>query len=340
MRFTTLAMAASLLSGSVMAEDKPFAIAIHGGAGTIVADKLTAEQKQAYRTALKEAVDAGHNVLATGGDSLAAVTAAIIILENNPLFNAGKGAVYNFAGGHELDAAIMDGKTMNAGAVAGVTNIANPIKLASAVMLHSPHVMLAGQGAEEFALEQGFSTVTPNYFDTDARKLQWQNAIEKIKQDQQHNKNYQASIHQFTLEDKFGTVGAVALDKQGNLAAGTSTGGMTAKRFGRIGDSPVIGAGTYAENGVCAVSATGHGEYFIRYQVAGDICARVKYQDISIVQAADQVINKRLIKAGGTGGVIAIDHRGNIATPFNTDGMYRATRKNNEDAQVLIWQQE
>ncbi|MGL4473170.1 MAG: isoaspartyl peptidase/L-asparaginase family protein, partial [Shewanella sp.] len=202
------------------------------------------------------------------------------------------------------------------------------------------HVMLAGQGAEEFALEQGFSTVTPNYFDTDARKLQWQNAIEKIKQDQQHNKDYQASIHQFTLEDKFGTVGAVALDKQGNLAAGTSTGGMTAKRFGRIGDSPVIGAGTYAENGVCAVSATGHGEYFIRYQVAGDICARVKYQDISIVQAADQVINKRLIKAGGTGGVIAIDHRGNIATPFNTDGMYRATRKNNEDAQVLIWQQE
>ncbi|WP_371987546.1 isoaspartyl peptidase/L-asparaginase family protein [Shewanella sp. 10N.261.52.F9] len=337
------------LSANVTANEKPFSIAIHGGAGTISKANLTAEQQKAYREKLQEAVDAGYDVLAKGGDSLVAIKTSINILENSPLFNAGVGAVYTFDGAHELDASIMDGKTMNAGAVAGVKHIKNPIDLAITVMEKSPHVMLSGQGAEEFALTQGYQLVPANHFDTDNRYQQLKSAKEKI-QKAESNPDYQASIgssshHNYQqsaldyseFDYKFGTVGAVALDQNGNLAAGTSTGGMTAKRFGRIGDSPVIGAGTYAENGVCAVSATGHGEYFIRYHVAGDICAKVKYQNKSIIQAADEVINQRLITAGGTGGVIAIDHRGNIATPFNTEGMYRATRKNNEPAQVMIW---
>ncbi|ABZ76410.1 peptidase T2 asparaginase 2 [Shewanella halifaxensis HAW-EB4] len=350
---TSLLILSTVMSASSMASDRPFSIAIHGGAGTISKANLTAEQQQAYRAKLQQAVDAGYDILAKGGDSLSAVRASINILENSPLFNAGIGAVYTYDGGHELDASIMDGKTMNAGAVAGVKHIKNPIDLAFTVMEKSPHVMLSGQGAEEFALTQGFQLVPVNTFDTDSRYQQLQSAKEKI-QKAESNSDYQASTGHSTgvnthhnyqqsaldyseFDYKFGTVGAVALDQNGNLAAGTSTGGMTAKRFGRIGDSPVIGAGTYAENGVCAVSATGHGEYFIRYHVAGDICAKVKYQKKSIIQAADEVINQRLITAGGTGGVVAIDQRGNIATPFNTEGMYRATRKNNEPAQVMIW---
>ncbi|MCS6126879.1 isoaspartyl peptidase/L-asparaginase [Shewanella baltica] len=324
------------MSHNTFANDKPFAIAIHGGAGTISKANLTPEQRQAYKDKLKEAVDKGSKVLEEGGDSLVAVQTAINILENSPLFNAGIGAVYTYDGGHELDASIMDGKTMNAGAVAGVRHIANPIDLALAVMNKSEHVILSGAGAEEFALTQGFSLVPNSHFDTDERYQQLLDARQKL---QAAAKSEQvASVEMKDLDYKFGTVGAVALDKNGNLAAGTSTGGMTAKRFGRIGDSPVIGAGTYAENGVCAVSATGHGEFFIRYQVAGDICAKVKYQQKSIIQAADEVINQRLITAGGSGGVIAVDQRGNIATPFNTEGMYRATRSNGEPAQVLIWQ--
>ncbi|MCL1041334.1 isoaspartyl peptidase/L-asparaginase [Shewanella marisflavi] len=330
-----------LMSANVMAQTPPFSIAIHGGAGTISKANLTDEQQQAYRDKLKQAVDAGYKVLEHGGDSLTAVTTAINILEDSPLFNAGKGAVYTYDGGHEMDASIMDGRTLNAGAVAGVKHIKNPIDLARAVMDKSPHVMLSGEGAEEFALTQGFDFVPVIYFDSDARYQQLLDAKAKLKQaesNQEGKADYQASLNYLDLDYKFGTVGAVALDKQGNLAAGTSTGGMTVKRFGRIGDSPVIGAGTYAENQVCAVSATGHGEYFIRYHVAGDICAKVKYQQKSILQAADEVINQRLITAGGTGGVIAIDQRGNIATPFNTEGMYRATRKQGEQAKVMIWQ--
>ncbi len=324
------------MSQPTYANEKPFAIAIHGGAGTISKANLTPELRQAYKDKLKEAVDKGSKVLEQGGDSLVAVQTAINVLENSPLFNAGVGAVYTYDGGHELDASIMDGKTMNAGAVAGVRHIANPIDLALAVMNKSEHVMLSGVGAEEFALTQGFTLVPNSHFDSDARYQQLLDARQKL---QAAEKSAQiAGIEMKDLDYKFGTVGAVALDKNGNLAAGTSTGGMTAKRFGRIGDSPVIGAGTYAENGVCAVSATGHGEFFIRYQVAGDICAKVKYQQKSIIQAADEVINQRLITAGGSGGVIAVDHRGNIATPFNTEGMYRATRSNGEPAQVMIWQ--
>ncbi len=330
-----------LISTSTLAETQPFSIAIHGGAGTISKANLTEAQQQAYRDKLKEAVDAGYKVLEKGGDSLTAVTTAINILEDSPLFNAGKGAVYTYDGTHEMDASIMDGRSLNAGAVAGVKHIKNPINLARAVMDKSPHVMLSGQGAEEFALSQDFSLVPVTYFDTDSRYQQLIDAKAKLKaaESKEAGKpDYQASVNYLDLDYKFGTVGAVALDKQGNLAAGTSTGGMTVKRFGRIGDSPVIGAGTYAENQVCAVSATGHGEYFIRYHVAGDICAKVKYQQKSILQAADEVINQRLITAGGTGGVIAIDQRGNIATPFNTEGMYRATRKGGEPAKVMIWQ--
>lgn len=255
------------MSHNTFANDKPFAIAIHGGAGTISKANLTPEQRQAYKDKLKEAVDKGSKVLEEGGDSLVAVQTAINILENSPLFNAGIGAVYTYDGGHELDASIMDGKTMNAGAIAGVRHIANPIDLALAVMNKSEHVMLSGAGAEEFALTQGFSLVPNSHFDTDERYQQLLDARQKL---QAAAKSEQvANVEMKDLDYKFGTVGAVALDKNGNLAAGTSTGGMTAKRFGRIGDSPVIGAGTYAENGVCAVSATGHGEFFIRYQVAG-----------------------------------------------------------------------
>lgn len=319
------------------ADDKPFSIAIHGGAGTIKPSNFTPEKEQAYREKLKEAVDAGYVVLNKGGSSLEAVTKAINVLENSPYFNAGKGAVYTHNGEHEMDASIMDGKTMNAGAVSGVKHIKNPIDLARLVMDKSVHVMLYGEGAEEFALTQGVTLVANESFDTPHRYEALQRAKEKMQQAKEQNKDYLAAHSELDTEYKVGTVGAVALDKQGNITAGTSTGGMTNKRFGRIGDSPIIGAGTYAENGVCGVSATGHGEYFIRYQVAGDICAKVKYQSKSIIQAADEVINQRLITAGGTGGVIAIDQRGNIATPFNTEGMYRATRKSGEEAQVMIW---
>ncbi|QBF84298.1 isoaspartyl peptidase/L-asparaginase [Shewanella maritima] len=334
----TLALTGMVFSPQLLATDaKPYAIAIHGGAGTIKPSSMTDEQQKAYRAKLKQAVDAGYDILEQGGTSLDAVKTAINVLENTPYFNAGVGSVYTFDGGHELDASIMDGKTMNAGAVSGVKHIKNPIDLAISVMHKSPHVMLYGQGAEEFALTQGYQFVPNTHFDTPHRYAQLLDAKQKIMQREQKNGDYQASVNSLKDEYKFGTVGAVALDKSGNLVAGTSTGGMTAKRFNRIGDSPVIGAGTYAENGVCAVSATGHGEYFIRYQVAGDICAKVKYQQKPIAKAADEVINQTLVEAGGTGGVITVDHKGNIAMPFNTGGMYRASRAHGEQAKVMIW---
>ncbi|MGZ9897898.1 isoaspartyl peptidase/L-asparaginase family protein [Shewanella gaetbuli] len=332
-----LCLSVALLAGASSAYAQPYSIAIHGGAGTINEADLSEVQQQAYRDKLTEAINAGHAVLAKGGDSLTAVQMAINVLENSPLFNAGVGAVYTFDGKHELDASIMDGKDMRAGAVAGVTHIKNPIDLAIAVMNKSPHVMLYGQGAEEFAITQGIPFVPNQHFDTTHRYNQLLDARKKITQAESSVKDYQASVMKLDDNYKFGTVGAVALDKNGNLAAGTSTGGMTAKRFGRIGDSPVIGAGNYAENGTCAVSATGHGEFFIRYNVAADICARVKYQQKSIIQAADEVINQRLVSAGGTGGVVAIDAKGNIATPFNTKGMYRATKVGDEKESVMIW---
>ncbi|MBA6294442.1 isoaspartyl peptidase/L-asparaginase family protein [Colwellia sp. MB02u-9] len=326
----TLASVPLFMHAAAQAHQEPvFAIAIHGGAGTINKSKMTTEKRNAYETKLKQARDAGYALLADGESSQAAVIAAIQILENSPLFNAGKGAVYTFDGEHELDASIMNGKTLNAGAVSGVKTIKSPIALAEAVMEKSVHVMLSGEGAEVFAQQQGLASVENSYFDTDARYQSLLKAKKQLVEQEKTLKNFQAAHQTLGNEYKFGTVGAVALDKSGTLTAGTSTGGMTAKRFGRIGDAPIIGAGTYANNDSCAVSATGHGEYFIRYHVAADICARMQYQGISLEKAADVVINDVLVKAGGSGGIIAIDTAGNITMPFNSTGMYRASKSSN-----------
>jgi len=307
-------------------QEQVFAIAIHGGAGTIDRSKMSREKRAAYEATLKQARDTGYAMLADGKSSQTAVIAAIQILENSPLFNAGKGAVYTFEGEHELDASIMNGKTLNAGAVSGVKTVKSPIALAEQVMEKSVHVMLSGEGAEVFAKQQGLAMVENSYFDTDARYQSLLKAKKQLAEQEKELKDFQAAHQTLSNEYKYGTVGAVALDKSGNLTAGTSTGGMTAKRFGRIGDAPIIGAGTYANNASCAVSATGHGEYFIRYHVAADICARMQYQGISLEKAADVVVNDVLVTAGGSGGVIAIDSAGNITMPFNSTGMYRASK--------------
>ena len=330
-------MMMSSTAALAQATERPFAIAIHGGAGTIKKEKFTPEREKAYRAKLAEAVEAGYSVLDKGGASLDAVTAAINVLENSPFFNAGKGAVYTHNETHEMDASIMDGKNRQAGAVAGVKHIENPIDLARLVMEESVHVMLSGDGAEEFATQQGVALVDNTIFDTEGRYKSLLRAKAKMKKSEDELKDYQAAHQALATEYKVGTVGAVALDKMGNIAAGTSTGGMTNKRFGRIGDSPVIGAGTFAENESCAVSATGHGEYFIRYNVAADICARVKYQGKSIEQAGNEVIHDVLMPVGGTGGVIIIDTKGNISLPFNTKGMYRATKSNTSPTYVGIF---
>jgi beta-aspartyl-peptidase (threonine type) len=330
----------SMFSQSAMSKDQPFAIAIHGGAGTIEKSKFTPEQEQAYRDKLEQAVETGYAVLAQGGESLDAITAAIQVMEQSQYFNAAKGAVYTYNGEHELDASIMDGRNRQAGAVAGVKHIESPINLARLVMENSVHVMLSAEGAEEFAKEQGVALIDNTVFDTEKRYKALLRAKEKLEKVKVATKDYQAAHKTLPDSFKMGTVGAVALDKNGNLAAGTSTGGMTAKRFGRIGDSPVIGAGTFAENESCAVSATGHGEYFIRYSVASDICARVKYQNKTIAQAGDEVINSVLKPIGGTGGVIIIDQQGNMSLPFNTPGMYRASKSNTQPTYVAIFKDE
>lgn len=330
-------MAAVLPLTASAADDVPLAIAIHGGAGTIEKSRMSAEQEQAYRAKLEEAINTGYKVLEEGGASLDAVIAAVNVLENSPLFNAGRGAVYTYDGEHELDASIMDGRNREAGAVAGVKRVANPINLARMVMEESPFVLLSGAGAEAFARSRGVPMVDNKLFDTEHRRQQLDKAREKLERENRQQKDYQAAVDALPTEFKMGTVGAVALDRAGNLAAATSTGGMTAKRYGRIGDSPVIGAGTFADNRSCAVSATGHGEYFIRYNVAADICARVQYQGKSVVEAADQVINEVLLPVGGTGGVIVLDAQGNIALTFNTRGMYRGSRTSSSPAQVAIF---
>jgi len=327
----------SAFANTALAKNVPFAIAIHGGAGTIEKARFTPEKEAAYRAKLTESVEAGYAILEKGGTSLDALTAAINILENSPFFNAGKGAVYTHDETHEMDASIMDGKNRQAGAVAGVKHIENPINLARLVMDESVHVMLSGDGAETFAKSQGVGLVDNTIFDTDHRYKSLQRAKAKMEKAKQQNKDYQAAHQSLEVEYKVGTVGAVALDKFGNIAAGTSTGGMTNKRYGRIGDSPVIGAGTFADNASCAVSATGHGEYFIRYNVAADICARVQYQGKSIEQAGKEVIHDVLMPIGGTGGVIIIDTKGNISLPFNTKGMYRASKSANQATYVGIF---
>jgi L-asparaginase / beta-aspartyl-peptidase len=310
-RSSLAALSLALLVAAPALGDSPMiSIAIHGGAGVINRAALSAEAEQSYRADLARALDAGYDVLADGGSSMDAAIVAVKILEDSPLFNAGRGAVFNSEGVNELDASVMDGATLRAGAVAGLRHVRNPIGLARLVMERSSHVLLAGAGAEEFALEHGVELVPRSWFHTDRR---WQ----QLEQARRGERLSAAEI------GYYGTVGAVALDAAGNLAAATSTGGMTNKRWGRVGDSPIIGAGTYAENESCAVSATGHGEYFIRAAVAYDICARMKYLGETLQTAADQVIMEKLVEMGATGGVVALDRQGNIAMPFNTAGMYR-----------------
>jgi L-asparaginase / beta-aspartyl-peptidase len=315
-RFVFIAFLSALVFSplTVPAQDKDdpmkFRMVIHGGAGTIERSEMTPQNEEAHRVGLEQSLKAGYEILARGGSSLDAVEAAIRVLEDNPLFNAGKGAVFTHEGTNELDASIMDGRNLKAGAVAELKQIQNPISLARLVMEKSPHVMLAGDGAEAFAKKMGITFVDQKYFYTDQRWKELQK--EKAKSGSGKEK------------DRHGTVGAVALDKAGNLAAGTSTGGTTNKEFGRIGDSPVIGAGTYANNQTCAVSCTGDGEYFIRAAVAHDVSAMMEYKNMSVKDAAQAAIDK-VASLGGTGGLIALDRDGNFAMPFNTSGMYRGS---------------
>ncbi len=301
-------------------------IAIHGGAGVISRASMTAENERAYRADLERALDAGYAVLEKRGSSLDAVVAAVRILEDSPYFNAGHGSVFSHAGINELDAAIMDGATQKAGAVAGVQHIKNPIELARKVMERTTHVLLSGEGAEEFALEQGVALVPGSYFYTERRWKQLEEA--------QKGEPVAAVEEDIAY---FGTVGAVACDQAGNLAAATSTGGLTNKRWGRIGDSPIIGAGTYADNATCAVSATGSGEYFIRAVVAHEICARVRLSGVSAAEAARAVIHGKLKEIGGDGGVIVVDRNGALSLEFNTEGMFRGARDSRGRREIAIY---
>jgi beta-aspartyl-peptidase (threonine type) len=319
-------------SESTASSKSRIAMAIHGGAGVITKEEMPADRETAIRLALKASVQAGYQALLNGASSTDAVAAAINVMEDSALFNAGKGAVFNAAGNHEMDASIMEGAGLNAGAVASVSRIKNPINLAIKVMKESDHVMLIGKGAEEFARQQGYEMTEPEYFHTDFR---WQQ-LQQIKAKESTKTKAAEDGH----DDRwFSTVGAVALDQDGNLAAGTSTGGTSNKRWGRVGDSPIIGAGTYASNDGCAVSTTGHGEVFIRYVVAYNVCNRVEL-GASLNDAADAVVNDTLVKARGEGGVIAIDRKGNISMPFNSEGMYRASIDTDGQMSISIYREE
>lgn len=313
-----------------------FAIIIHGGAGTILKKNMTPEKELAYKTKLKEAITTGYNILKNGGTSLDAVEKTIHIMENSPLFNAGKGAVFTHNETNEMDASIMTGNNLNAGAVAGVSNVKNPISAARKVMTNSNHVLLSGNGASIFAKEQGLEIVDPSYFFTEKRFKSLQKIKEKEKTELDHDTK--SAFYDPEIKDsKFGTVGCVALDKNGNITAGTSTGGMTNKRWNRIGDSPIIGAGTYANNKTCGVSSTGWGEYFIRAQVAYDISAQMEYKNKTLKEATNDVIQNKLTKLGGTGGVVALDKNGNMSFEFNTAGMYRASMNDKGELKLKIY---
>jgi len=304
-----------------------FSIAIHGGAGTILRSTMTSVLQQQYESGLQQALDAGYKILEAGGSSLDAVEAAVVSLEDFPLFNAGRGSVFNHIGKHEMDSSIMFGNGLEAGAVCGVSSIKNPVKLARAIMEHSGHVLLCGAGAEQFAQTQNLTFENDSYFFTEQRFSQWQDALKEDTVLLDHS------------EKKFGTVGAVALDVNGNLAAATSTGGMTNKKFGRVGDSPIPGAGTYANNNTCAVSCTGHGELFIRSVVAYDISCLMEYKGLSLKEACDLVVYDKLVRIDGEGGLIAIDNHGNIEMPFNSEGMYRACKNNSGLYEVKIYRE-
>jgi L-asparaginase / beta-aspartyl-peptidase len=339
----TAALFSSLAAVPVCAADKqPIAIVIHGGAGVINRSEMTPEREERYRTGLEAARDAGYAVLERGGSSLDAVTVAVRTMEDDPQFNAGRGAVLNHDGIAELDASIMEGKTLRAGAVAGVKHVKSPIELARLVMEKSPHVMLVGAGAEDFALEQGVALVPSSYFRTDARVRALEQAIKEEK-DQALRKTGATIPHEVARPEarlpvgSTGTVGAVALDREGNLAAATSTGGLTNKRPGRVGDSPIIGAGTYANNTSCAVSATGDGELFIRSVAAHDLCTLVAYKHASLEAAAREVIHEKIEGLRAEGGVIVMDQSGHIVADFNSEGMFRAARDSRGRKDVAIY---
>jgi len=311
-----------------------YAMVIHGGAGTILKKNMTPEREAGIKAAMNAAMDAGERVLKEGGTAADAVEATIWVMEDSPHFNAGKGAVFTNAGINEMDASFMTGHDQNAGAVGGVTNLKHPISAARAVLSESEHVLLSGEGAEAFAKLQGLEVVPPKYFYTEARWSSLQRALEGERVEQEKIEGHRIITD---IDHKYGTVGCVALDKSGNLAAGTSTGGMTNKRYNRLGDSPLIGAGTYADNATAGVSCTGWGEFFIRYAVAYDVHARMAYGGASVAEAADAVINKTLVEKGGTGGLIALDARGNVAMPFNTPGMYRGYLKAGGEREVMFY---
>jgi len=304
-----------------------YAIVIHGGAGTIKKELMDSVKEKAYLSKLNEALSTGEKMLKEGAKGIDVVVKVIQILEESPLFNAGRGAVFTHDGKVELDASIMDGENLKAGAVAGVTDVKSPIELAFRIMTNSPHVMLAGKGASEFAKKEGLTMVNNKYFYTEDR----QKALKKALEDEKKQVS--------SAKEKHGTVGCVVLDINGNLAAGTSTGGMTNKRYGRIGDSPIIGAGTYANNASCAVSCTGHGEYFIRYVVAYSVSALMEYKGYSLDEAANYIINQKLVNAGGTGGLICIDKEGNVVMPFNTEGMFRGYIKSSGEKYIAIYKE-
>lgn len=335
----TASMEASTEKTSTTAanQDTPeYAMVIHGGAGTILKKNMTPEKEAGIREAMNAALNAGEEVLKAGGSAADAVEATIWVMEDSPHFNAGKGAVFTNAGINEMDASFMTGHDQNAGAVGGVTNLKHPISAARAVLEKSEHVLLSGKGAEAFSKLQGLETVDPKYFHTDFRWNSLQKALEGERVDQEKLEGNRIITD---IDRKYGTVGCVALDKSGNIAAGTSTGGMTNKRYNRLGDSPIIGAGTYADNATCGVSCTGWGEFFIRYAVAYDVHARMAYGNASVQDAADAVINKTLVAKGGTGGLIALDAQGNVAMPFNTAGMYRGYLKAGGEREILFYEE-
>ena len=311
-----------------------YTLVIHGGAGTITPEDMTPELEMAYTEALNEALDAGYAVLEQGGSAVNAVKAAIVLLEDNVLFNAGRGSVFTKKGVQEMDAAIMDGRQLMAGAVAGVRSVRNPIELATEVMLHSNHVFLSGKGANDFAIKQGVKLEPDEYFFSQFRYDQWKAIRDSDNYSLDHTHQ---QVEELMKDKKFGTVGAVACDNQGNIAAATSTGGMTNKKYGRIGDSPLIGAGTYANNHTCGISCTGHGEVFIRAVAAYDVSCLMEYRGLSLQESCEEVVLRKLVHLEGEGGLIAVDASGTPAMVFNSAGMYRGMRSSDDSRIVALY---
>ena len=313
---------------------QPYSLVIHGGAGTILKEDMTPELEDAYIKGLEEALDAGYAVLEQGGSAVNAIKAAVVVLEDNLLFNAGRGSVFTKKGVQEMDAAIMEGKDREAGAIAGVRNVRNPIELAAEVMHNSNHVFLSGKGANDFAIKQGIKLEPDEYFFSQFRYDQWKAMRDSDNYSLDHTHQ---GLEELMKDKKFGTVGAAACDAEGNIAAATSTGGMTNKKYGRIGDSPMIGAGTYANNATCAISCTGHGEPFIKAVASYDVSAHMEYKNMSLQEAMHEVVHKKLIELDGEGGMIGVDKKGNVEMMFNSAGMYRAMQKSTGERVIGIY---